>query len=172
MQWSVTLRQVKEWLEPESRRQEYRNRSDCNSQQRIDSFTRTFNLLVLPGAQEGMLPLIVKKCKCPVGAGEGVLLMPINGRNTTVRTTVRWCWESCWCQSKEEMQLSSGGFADVTQKKAVYSQEGLPDLIDMLLLFNSFYLFCSFFFLIKRMGSDSGLSPWGQAWFSELLGAH
>lgn len=60
--------------------------------------------------------------------------MPIKGRNATVR----WWWRSCWCQLKEEMQLSSGGFADATQRKAVYYQEGLPNLIDMLFLFNSF----------------------------------
>lgn len=82
-----------------------------------------------------------------------MLLMPIKGRNTT-SSGGRKVADA----NQRKMQLSRGGFADATQKKAVYYQEGLPDLIDMLLLFNSFYLFC-YFFLIKRMESDSGLSP-------------
>lgn len=79
--------------------------------------------------------------------------MPIKGRNTTSSGDGKVA-----DANQRKMQLFRGGFADTTQKKDVYYQEGLPDLIDMLLLFNSFYLFC-YFFLIKRMESDSGLSP-------------
>lgn len=51
------------------------------------------------------------------------------------------CGGGCfWCQLREETQLSGGGggVADANQRKAVYYQEGLPHLIDMLFLFNSF----------------------------------